>query len=163
MSEQESKPESPDDIVGHKTMIDGSHEPLRRAEAEAIWKQVEERQAKRAADMPTVEVVLSIMLEAKQRMNELGWWQGLGLRLRPGDQCAVAEFGSTGIWSGWIDDDGKYVHYCDCVTDPRKAWLKPLAYLSEDERAHMQACDKREAEAYAAQFATPPAHGERRQ
>jgi len=144
------EPESPNDIVGHKTFADGHHEPLRREEADAIWKSVEQKREKRAVDMPSAKEALSTMLDAKQRMQELGWWQGLGLRVRRGDECAVAEFGSTGIWRGWVDQEGKYVHYCDCVSDPRKTWLKPLADLTPDEREHMEQCDKREAEAYRA-------------
>jgi hypothetical protein len=135
---------------GHKTLIDGSHVPLTKDEAEAIWKAVEAAQEKRAADMPTAEDALLALIQAKQRLNELGWWQGGSLRVRPGDECAVAEFGSTGIWRGWVDADGKYVQYGDSVTDRRKAWLKPLVDLTDDERRHMEECDKREAEAHAA-------------
>ena len=85
-------------------------------------------------------------------MQELGWWKGGGT-VRKGDRCAVAESGSTGIWTGWLDDEGKYVTYCDCVSEPRKVWLKPLEALTEQERAHLEACDKREAEAYDAELA----------
>jgi hypothetical protein len=137
---------------GRKTLIDGSHVPLTSEEAEALWKSVEAAKQKRAETMPRVQDALSAMLDAKQRMQELGWWQGGGLRVRRGDQCAVAEFGSTGIWSGWVDDEGKYVHYCDSVTDKRRAWLKPLAELTDDERARMKECDEREALAFRAEL-----------
>lgn len=137
---------------GHKTLIDGTHVPLTSEEADALWKYVEEAKAKRATDMPTAEDALRTMLDAKQRMQDLGWWLGGGLRVKPGDQCAVAEFGSTGIWSGRLDDQRKYVTYADSVADPRKVWLKPLADLTDDERKHMEACDRREAEAFNAEL-----------
>ncbi len=140
------------EYYGHKTLIDGSHVPLTKDEAAALWKMAEDAQAKRASDMPGVRDALGAMLDAKQRMQELGWWQGGGLRVKRGDECAVAEFGSTGIWRGRLDDEGKYVHYCDCVSDPRKCWLKPLADLTDDERQHMEQCDAREAEAFAAEL-----------
>jgi len=129
------------EYYGHKTMIDGSHEPLTKDEADSLWKYVEERKAQRAASMPTAEAALSQFIEAKQRLQELGWWQGGGLRVKRGDECAVAEFGSSGIFRGWVDEEGKYVHYADCVSDPRKCWLKPLADLTDDERKHMDECE----------------------
>lgn len=135
---------------GHKTLIDGTHLPLTEDEADAIWKAVEAAKVKRAQEMPTAQDVLRVLIAAQQRMQELGWWLGGGLRVKRGDECAVAETGSTGIWRGHIDADGKYVHYCDCVSDPRKCWLKPLADLSDEERAHMETCDQQEAEAYTA-------------
>lgn len=136
---------------GHKTLIDGSHVPLTKDEAEGLWKMVEEMRAKRAETMPTAEDALSQLIAAKERLNELGWWEG-GLRVRAGDECAVAQTGSTGMWKGWVDEERKYVHHGDSVNSPRDVWLKPLAELTVDERAHMDACDKNEAEAYAAEM-----------
>lgn len=148
------------EYYGHKTMIDGSHVPLTEDEAKSLWDSAMAAKAKRAETMPGVRDALGAMLDAKQRMQELGWWQGFGLKVRAGGECAVAESGSTGIWKGWIDADGKYLHYADCVTNPRKAWLKPLADLTDDERAYMEQCDKREAEAYAAMFSRLPDQSE---
>ena len=136
---------------GHKTLVDGSHVPLTEDEAKMLWEAAEAARAKRTADMPSAQDALSQMITAKQRLNELGWWQGGGLRVRPGDECAVAESGSTGMWRGWVDADGKYVQYGDSVTDRRKAWLKPLADLTDDERRHMEECDKREAQSHEAE------------
>jgi len=139
------------DYHGHKTLIDGSHVPLTKDEAEGLWKMVEDAKAKRAETMPTAEAALRMLISATQRLNELGWWEG-GLRVRAGDECAVAQTGSTGMWKGWVDDERKYVHYCDSVTSPRDVWLKPLADITDDERRHMEECDKREAEAHAAEM-----------
>jgi hypothetical protein len=138
---------------GHKTLIDGSHVPLTEGEADALWKAIEAARERRAQAMPTAESALSAMCDAKQRMQELGWWQGGGLKVKRGDECAVAEFGSTGIWTGWIDTEGKYLHYCDCVADPRKAWLKPLSDLTPEERAHMDKCNEWERQASEAEHA----------
>jgi hypothetical protein len=131
---------------GHKTLIDGSHVPLTADEAEALWAAVEATTAKRAEDMPTAQDALSMLISAEARLQELGWWKGGGLKVKRGDECAVAETGSTGIWKGWLDGERKYVHYCDCVSDPRHAWLKPLAELTPDERAHMEECTRSETE-----------------
>ena len=141
-----------DKYHGHKTLIDGTHVPLTEDEVDAIWRAVDAAKAKRAQEMPTAQDALRALIEAQQRLQELGWRLGGGLRVKRGDECAVAETGSTGIWRGHLDADGKYVQYCDCVSAPRKCWLKPLADLSDEERAHMETCDKREAEAYTATF-----------
>jgi hypothetical protein len=132
---------------GHKTLIDGSHVPLTKDEAAAIMEAVRVADQDRAKDMPTVRDALAELIRAEQRMKDLGWWQGGGLRVKPGDECAVAETGSTGIWRGRLDAERKHVHYSDCVSDPRKCWLKPITDLTDDERAWMDECDRREAEA----------------
>lgn len=131
------------DYRGHMTMNDGTHKPLTADEAKAIWKAMERSAEDRARLMPTSDDAMRVMLDAQQRMKALGWRKGLGIiGVKRGDECAVREDGSTGIWSGWVDQDGKYVNYCDGVTDPRKVWLKPLADLTEDERTKMAECDK---------------------
>lgn len=135
---------------GHKTMPDGTHVLLTEDEAAELWQHIEDAQARRAQEMPTAQDALRVMIAAQQRMQELGWWKGGGLRVKRGDECAVAETGSTGVFRGRLDGEREYVHYGDCVSDPRKCWLKPLADLTDDERAYMDECDRREAEAYAA-------------
>lgn len=135
---------------GHKTLIDGSHVPLSKEEAEALWAAVEDERTKRNAAMPTAKDALSALIDAETRLRDLGWSRGGGLRVRTGDECAVSEMGSTGMWRGRLDDEGKYVHYGDCVSSRQKCFLKPLADLTPDERAWMEECDKREAEAYSA-------------
>lgn len=148
----EAKPQ----YYGHATMNDGTHVPLTKADADAIWKAAEDARAKREQEMPTAQDALRVLIAATQRLQELGWWKGGGLRIKRGDECAVAETGSTGMWRGLLDAEGKYVHYGDYVSDRHKCWLKPLADLTDDERALMEECDRREAEAYAAMIARLP-------
>lgn len=141
---------------GHKTLIDGSHVPLTEDEAAALWKLVEDAKDKRAVDMPTARDALSVLIDAKQRLNELGWWQGGGLRVRRGDECAVAETGSTGMWRGHVDAEGEFVQFGDYSQKPRNVWLKPLSDLTPEERAWMDECDRREARAYDAMLSRLP-------
>jgi len=143
-----TKPE----YYGHKTMVDGSRIPLTKDEAEALIRSVEDADARRAQQMPTARDALAMLISSEQRLKDLGWWKGGGLRVKRGDECAVAETGSTGIWHGRVDVEGTYVHYCDCVASPRERWLKPLSELTDEERAHMLACDLREAEAHKAEM-----------
>ena len=137
-------------IGGHKTMIDGTHLPLTEDEANAIWHGIEKATAARAEAMPTARDVLRSMIQAETRMRELGWALGGGLKVRRGDECAVMQPGSTGMWRGRVDAEGKYVHFGDSVADPKACWLKPLADLTTEERTYMEECDLREAEAYRA-------------
>jgi hypothetical protein len=139
-----------DENYGHMTMIDGSHVPLTKEGAEAIWKSVEAAREKRAETLPNAQDALRGMIQAETRMRELGWSIGYGFKVKRGENCAVAQQGSTGMWSGFVDAEGDYVHFGDCVVDPRKAWLKPLAELTDDERALIKECDQREAEAFTA-------------
>lgn len=138
------------DYHGHKTLIDGTHVPLTKDEADSFVQAIEEADAKRAEDMPTARDALAALIRAEQRLKDLGWWKGGGLRVKPGDECAIAETGSTGIWSGRLDSEREYVHYGDYVSSPQKLWLKPIPELTDDERAWMQECNQREAEAYTA-------------
>lgn len=135
---------------GHKTLMDGTRVPLAPEDAKALWAEAEAGRQKLAIDMPSARDALTAINAAHSRMNALGWSLGPGLGVRRGDECAVAQSGSTGIWRGRVDDEGRYVQFGDCVADPRKCWLKPIADLTDDERAWMQECDQREAAAYSA-------------
>lgn len=138
------------DYHGHKTLADGSHVLLTSEEAAEIWSAVETARATRETAMPTARDALTAINSAHSRMNDLGWRLGGGLRVRRGDECAVAQSGSTGMWRGRLDVEGRYVHFGDCVSDPGKCWLKPIAELTPEELEWMNECDRREAEAYSA-------------
>lgn len=145
------KPHS--DYHGHVTMNNGTHKVLTDDEAKAIWQSAERAAEDRAKLMPTSDDAMRAILDAQQRMGALGWRKGLGLTgVKRGDVCAIREDGSTGIWSGWIDQEGKYAHYCDGVSELRKVWIKPTADLTDDEFIKMQECDEAEAEFAEAEF-----------
>lgn len=110
----------PDDIVGHKTFRDGQggfrHEPLTRAEGEAIWAAAEAEREKRQADMPDEQTALNVMGSAFQRLRELGWREAIYCP-KDGTSLQIIEPGSTGIhrahyhgeWpkgTWWVEDDG---------------------------------------------------------
>lgn len=141
---------------GHKTLEDGSHVPLTKDEAEALSAWVETARAKRAADMPTAKDALSALIQAEHRLQDLGWWKGGGLKVRRGDDCAVVEMGSTGMWPGHYEADSGMVIYADCCRAPRDVWLKPLSDLTPDERAWMEECDRRDRESHEREFARHP-------
>ena len=66
---------SADEIVGHKTFSDGHggfrHEPLTRAEADALRAAADAAEAKRATDMPTEQDAVNALWSAQQRLREL--------------------------------------------------------------------------------------------
>ena len=138
---------------GHMTHKDGSHTALSKEEDAALWASFEKRDAEMAALMPQAWDALGSIIRAEERLRNLGWRKGGGLAVKKGDECAVIEFGSTGMWSGWLDDERKFVHYSGCASSPQKVWLKPLSELTEEERAHMAYCDKDSAEYMEGEFA----------
>lgn len=133
------------EYYGHKTMHDGRHIPLTKEEAETMRDAIADIRTKRADKLPTARDALRAISEAQDRLRELGWWAG-GFKIKAGDRCAVAQSGSTGMWSGRMDTERKYVLFGDCVTSPGNAWLKAEADLTDDERAYIAECDKSSAE-----------------
>lgn len=112
--------ESPDDIVGHKTFSDGllsfRHEPLTRAEADAIFAAAEKAQRERAERMPDERAAIRAMQDAWLRLKELGWNDPIYCP-KDGSPFEVIEAGSTGIFrahytgewpegSWWVEDGG---------------------------------------------------------
>lgn len=98
----------PTDIVGHKTFVTGEicpetgfpamrHEPLTRAEADALWETAEKAKADRAERMPDEQAAIRAMMDAHQRLNELGWRNGVHIP-RDGTKVRVIDLGSTGIF-----------------------------------------------------------------
>lgn len=118
-----------------------------------MWRAMEAAKEKQARDMPTTEDALRHAAYAHKRMRDLGWTKTLGFTVRPGDNCAMAEPGSTGIWSARVSKDGKYIHYGCCVSAPGKCWLKPISDLSDDEKALMEECDAEERRFYGGRIA----------
>ena len=75
--------ESPDDIVGHKTFATGErdeygmpvhrHEPLTRAEGEALWRHAQRCHEDRVARMPDEKSALQALHDAYTRLKDMGW------------------------------------------------------------------------------------------
>lgn len=81
---------------GHMTMADGSHVPLTEEQASALWEQIEQRTAERAAKLPDQKTAIGAMFEAYDRLRELGW-QEIIYSPKDGSWFDVIEPGSTGI------------------------------------------------------------------
>jgi hypothetical protein len=100
-------PQSPDDVVGHKTIDTGQrdenglpilrHEPLTRAEGQVLWERAMQREAARAERMPDEKAAIDALFEAWQRLKELGWHEPQYCP-KDGTSFKVIELGSTGIF-----------------------------------------------------------------
>lgn len=118
----------PNEIVGHKTFATGAtdpatgfpamrHEPLTRADADAIWAQVEKNTKARAELMPTEQDAVRMMCEAFHRLKELGWKETMYMSSESHGTLKLIEPGSSGIHEGhyigewptgswWLHDAG---------------------------------------------------------
>ena len=111
----------PDQIVGHKTFDTGEiepstgfpkflHEPLTRAEADALMVHLQKVEKERAERMPDEHAAIRAMMDAYIRLTELGWRPGVHIP-RDGTTVRVIELGSTGIFD------------CDCTGEwPDCTW-----------------------------------------
>lgn len=106
----------PADVVGHKTMADGTHLPLRRDEAAAMLAEADRRQTERERTMPTEGDAIEALFDAWLRLKELGWREAIYCP-KDGSWFDAVECGSTGIhrchYSGqwpdgawWVEDGG---------------------------------------------------------
>lgn len=116
---------SPDDIVGHKTFATGErdghgfpihrHEPLTRAEANAMWDAAEKAKRERQERMPDEQSAIHALFDAWARLKEFNW-DDPSYCPKDGSPFHVLELGSTGIhtahYSGgwpnghwWIADE----------------------------------------------------------
>lgn len=96
MPDNPTTEENPDDIVGHKTLHDGTHIPLRRGEANAILAAVEARARERSSAMPNEMAAINALFEAWLRLKELGWSEAQYCP-KDGTSFQAIEAGSTGI------------------------------------------------------------------
>lgn len=159
----------PSDVVGHKTFDTGErdqhglpifrHEPLTRAEGEALWERAKAAEAKRAEQMPDERAAINAMWDAYQRLKELGWRDGK-YSPRDGTRFRTVELGSTGIFD--CDCHGEWPHCTWTTYDGHDAYpssqapdlfkLYPEDQAKYDER--MEAARKR----YAAECAAMQHH-----
>lgn len=123
---------------GWKTMLDGSRIPMSEDEAANLWNIVEQKRAEQAAAYPTTHSALWAYIDADERMRALGWSRTI-FDLEDGDEVAVAERGSTGIFRAvWVKP---YLHYQDCVSNMGKHFVKRVDDLTEDEAETMARCE----------------------
>lgn len=92
-------------VVGHKTMADGTHTPLTRKEADALWKVIEANNRKRVKAMPTERAALEQFHSAYVRLKELGW-RDIHYCPKDGRTFQVIEVGSTGVHVAHYESDG---------------------------------------------------------
>ena len=94
-----------DDVVGHKTFRDGSgfrHEPLTRAEGDALWKRAEDSKRARAERYPTEEDAVRGLWDAWYRLKELGWQEAT--YAAPDRKLKrTVSIGSTGIHDAYCE------------------------------------------------------------
>lgn len=101
--------EQPSDIVGHKTIDTGErdnhgfpvlrHEPLTRAEGEALWQSAMEAERLRAERMPDEQAAIRALCDAHQRLKDFGWKEPMYCP-KDGSHFHIIELGSTGIFEG---------------------------------------------------------------
>lgn len=113
--------ESPNDIVGHKTIYTGTtdpetgfprlrHEPLTHAEAQALHAAADAAKQKRTNEMPDAPSAIRAMFEAWQRLKELGWREAQYCP-KDGSAFEVIEAGSTGIFECRYSGEWPDGHY----------------------------------------------------
>ena len=104
------------DYHGHVTLDDGSHIPLTKDGAAALWHKIEQHEADLAARLPDDAACLDTMCDAYHRLGKLGWSNAIYCP-KDGSSFEVIEAGSTGIfrahYSGkwpdgtwWVEDGG---------------------------------------------------------
>lgn len=143
------------DYHGHATLEDGTHVPLTKEEADALWKASEEAEAKSAADMPETNDAIQVMQRGRSRLRDLGWREAQYCP-KDGTPFAVIEYGSTGIFEAWYNGDwpdGR-IYCCDYFIHPHGMLFKPLADLTEGERAKMDECMNRDKAAHDREIAS---------
>ena len=113
--------EKPDDIVGHKTFATGEicsetgfpvlrHEPLTRAEGDALWACAERNRKGREERMPDDKAAINALFDAWQRLKELGW-NDPQYCPKDGTRFKVIELGSTGIFDCSYSGEWPKGHY----------------------------------------------------
>lgn len=96
--------EPADEIVGHKTLMDGTHVPLLRAEARELLAAVDRDKRRRESAMPSERDAIVMMWQAYQRLRELGWREAIYCP-KDGTWFQAIEPGSTGQHLCYYDGD----------------------------------------------------------
>ena len=123
----------PNEIVGHKTFRDDEggfrHEPLTRAEADAVHAAAKEAEAKRAEMMPDSQAALRTLTDAIHRLKELGW-RHANYCPKDGSEFELIEAGSSGISRGyWSYHNGRDGAGCVWIPADGDLWPShPILY-----------------------------------
>ena len=161
-----SQPSGKNDVVGHKTIATGNigpfgfpedrHEPLTRAEADALWEAAEREKADRAAKMPDEQSAINAMFSAWLRLKELGWSEAVYYP-KDGTGFKVIEAGSTGIFH--CHYEGVWPTGSWLVHDAHDLWpSRPILYrLYPEDQAKYDAKMKAAAERFRASSQLSPA------
>lgn len=123
---------------GWRTMHDGRRIPLTEQQAKDMHAGIVKMVAERAVKLPTAVDALQAVSEATERLRELGWST---ISPRDGEEMAMIQFSSTGMWVA--TRQGDYVHSAGCVNKPgdRGLMFKPLDKLTDDERERIAHCE----------------------
>lgn len=116
-------------------------EVMTRLDADALFRLVELQEAEDAAAMPDATAALVALSRARQRMQRLGWSEGIYCP-KDGSEFALVQFGGSGIFSGayvgkWPDGD---IWMADETTHPQACLWKAIDKLTDAERARFDAC-----------------------
>lgn len=135
-----SKEDNP--VVGHATLSDGSHVPVRQDEAEALWSAAEAGREKRAADMPTERDAIDTLFAAYQRLKELDWNDAIYCP-KDGSSFDVIEPGSSGIHTCHYEGEWPKGHWW--IADAGDLWpSRPILYRrTEAEKARWAALGRK--------------------
>lgn len=134
-----------DDIVGHATLSDGSHRPIRRSEADEIMKQIKANEARIAALMPDEAAALRMLTDAFYRLKDFGWREAIYCP-KDGRTFNVIECGSSGVhvahYEGQWPKGTWWIHDVDDLSPSRPVLFR----LIPDDDAQARALSHREAE-----------------
>lgn len=83
-------------VVGHKTMSDGSHIPLRQDEADSLLARIDAAQKRRETAMPDEQSAIRHMWDGWYRLKDFGWNDATYCP-KDGSEFDAIEAGSTGI------------------------------------------------------------------
>lgn len=133
-------------VEGWATGHDGKRHRLSEDECRDIIARADAQKIARESSMPDFDAAISTLHSAQVRLGELGWKEGIYCP-KDGEQFALIEFGSTGVFSGryvgkWPDG---YVYADDYTLHPNGMMWKPLDALTAQEREVLDRCTEKHA------------------
>lgn len=128
-------------------------------QAEAIFAELKRSDAEREAAMPDTQAALHRASVAKQRLQSLGWSDGIYCP-KDGTKFALVQWGSTGVHAGFYTGEWPTGHiYCgDFLVQPQAVMWKAVDKLSDDEATMLAASEKSDREFMDRQLASFAEH-----